>query len=77
MVDLPTPEEPTRAMVSPTPHCATSSPRPLEFRALTMSTVTPAAATSSSRHRAAGSCSRSVLLSTMMGSAPLSQTVAR
>ncbi len=70
-VDLPTPEEPTKATVTPGDRRARSSSRPAAERALASSTgVDPAMAAASAR-AASGSGWRSVLLSTSTSSAPV------
>src|SRR5438093_1939604 len=77
-VDLPTPDEPTKATVRPGPIRALTSSTPRPSTELTTMTAAPAATRVTSARAAPTSTSvwRSALVSSTTGSAPLSQAIA-
>ena len=76
-VDLPAPDGPSSARVRPGTTCGARSAMPSPVVALTASTSTPGAAVATSSRRWAASGTRSALVSTTSGVAPLSQARAR
>ena len=76
-VDLPAPDGPSRARVRPATTCARTSSRPSPVVLLIATTSTPGAAAATSARSSAASGTRSALVSTTIGVAPLSQASAR
>ena len=76
-VDLPTPDEPSRATVRPGSRNGARSPSPSPALAAVTITGAPWAMASISRRRASGSPARSDLLSTTTGTAPFSRVRSR
>ena len=76
-VDLPTPDEPTSTDVLRGTSRSRTASSPSPSRALVVSTVAPSASASTRARTASGSADRSLLFSSTIGVAPLSQTVTR